>query len=315
MSEAINVPQEVKGLYTRYPFPGPGLETEVVENFRRALAFLRVSPDELRNASALDAGCGTGIVAAYLASRCKDVKALDLTSASLEMAKERAERGGFLNIEFRLGSVFDLPFPEQKFDLVLSRGVLHHTEDAYRGFCRIASALRPGGRIIVSLYHRYGRLRHRLRRARVARIAGEDIERRVETAERLYFLGTPDSEKERIRSLISDQYAHPHETYHTGGQVMRWFRENGIEYASSYYPIHPTEYFQLEEALFPEEALQRSGKHRAARAVLRGMKAARIDKAMALLGGGGALGRTMMELSWFFFNIQYFYMTGIKKGD
>ncbi len=315
MSNPMNVPEHVKNLYSRYPFPGPGMETEIVENFKHALAFLRISEEELKDAVVMDAGCGTGIVAMYLASVCKEVKAFDMTEASLEQAQSRAEQSDIKNIEFRCGSVFDVPYKDQSFDLVVSRGVLHHTEDAYGGFQNIVETLRPGGRILVSLYHKFGRYRHRLRRAKVSKLAGDDVEKRTEVAKQLYFADTPDSEIERIETLISDQYAHPHETYHTGGEVLRWFQRHGIEYTASYFPIFPAEYFELSDLLFPPERIQRSSKHRLAYTFLNGMKTLKIDKLISLLGGNTFIGRVPMELSFYLFNIQYFYMTGIRETE
>jgi hypothetical protein len=37
-------------------------------------------------------------------------------------------------------------------------------------------------------------------------------------------------DKERARGWWNDQYSHPHETSHTIGEVMRWFRKNCVEY-------------------------------------------------------------------------------------
>ena len=38
------------------------------------------------------------------------------------------------------------------------------------------------------------------------------------------------ADKERLRGWWNDQYNHPHETVHTIGEVLKWFREEGIRY-------------------------------------------------------------------------------------
>jgi hypothetical protein len=37
-------------------------------------------------------------------------------------------------------------------------------------------------------------------------------------------------DKERALGWWNDQYLHPHETSHTVGEVLRWFKENNIKY-------------------------------------------------------------------------------------
>lgn len=79
----------------------------------------------MRPGRALDICCGTGNDAIFLAQRGWDVAAVDISETAIEMAKEKA-RKAHVEIDFRVGSVPNLPFPDSTFDLVNDRGCFHH---------------------------------------------------------------------------------------------------------------------------------------------------------------------------------------------
>jgi 2-polyprenyl-3-methyl-5-hydroxy-6-metoxy-1,4-benzoquinol methylase len=99
----------------------------------------------------LDAGCGRGDMALFLARRNPNwhIVGFELDRTKLENACHAAQRLGLRNIEFIAGRLEALPF-EDGFDIVLNADVLEHIEDdrsAIRNLCR---ALRPGGHVIVT---------------------------------------------------------------------------------------------------------------------------------------------------------------------
>lgn len=51
--------------------------------------------------------------------------------------------------EFHLGSITDMPFKEESFDLILSEYVLEHVEEPERAFREFARVLRPGGLLLL----------------------------------------------------------------------------------------------------------------------------------------------------------------------
>lgn len=63
------------------------------------------------------------------------------------------------NILLIEGDIMSPPFAENTFDLVFSKGVLHHTPDTRKAFRNCASLLRQGGEIAVYVYNRKAPLR------------------------------------------------------------------------------------------------------------------------------------------------------------
>jgi ubiquinone/menaquinone biosynthesis C-methylase UbiE len=118
--------------------------------FRRATVDLaRIRPGE----AVLEVGCGTGDVA-ILAKRwtgpAGTVQAIDPASEMLAVARSKAARAG-VAVDFQVGLIEALAFPDDSFDVVLSSLMMHHLPDELkrRGLAEIARVLKPGGRLLI----------------------------------------------------------------------------------------------------------------------------------------------------------------------
>jgi 2-polyprenyl-6-hydroxyphenyl methylase/3-demethylubiquinone-9 3-methyltransferase len=109
--------------------------------FRRVLAERGVDPRACR---ALDVGCGGGFLAEEFARIGCQVTGVDLSEATLQVARAHAAQGG-LQIRYLRASGDDLPFPDASFDLIICCDVLEHVPDVERVVREGARVLRPGG--------------------------------------------------------------------------------------------------------------------------------------------------------------------------
>ena len=92
----------------------------------------------------LDLGTGTGYLAAALAHRGAKVVAVDVSPASLDLARTRAATSGVLDrIDFRLASAEATGLPDASCDAACGLFVLHHTRLALAAG-ELARLLRPG---------------------------------------------------------------------------------------------------------------------------------------------------------------------------
>jgi len=120
----------------------------------------------------LEIGCGLGTDGAHFSKAGAAYTGVDLTEASIELARKRFELSG-LKGEFRVADAEKLDFADETFDLVYSHGVLHHTPDTEAAVREIHRVLKPGGRAIIMLYHR-GSYNYRIG-IRVLRRAGAGL--------------------------------------------------------------------------------------------------------------------------------------------
>ncbi len=70
----------------------------------------------------LEAGCGIGAQTAILAKNNPEaaITSVDISSESLEKAREKVEKKGIKNFRFLQENIFSLPFEEDSFDHILS---------------------------------------------------------------------------------------------------------------------------------------------------------------------------------------------------
>ena len=68
-----------------------------------------------------------------------------------------------------MGSVLELPYPDDTFDFVHCDGVLHHTTNPRTGFSELLRVLKPAGKLVVGLYGCGGFLNFAIYFARIFR--------------------------------------------------------------------------------------------------------------------------------------------------
>jgi SAM-dependent methyltransferase len=194
-----NADARVKAQYEAYPYPerNPADEKQrlIVGSPSHLLEiehYVRKGR-RLTGAEVLIAGGGTGDGAIMLAQQLKDrgdgrVTYIDISSASLAVARARADARGLDNIAFHQGSLLELariaPGP---YDYIDCCGVLHHLDDANAGLAALTARLKPDGGIGLMLYGALGRTGvYPLQRA-LARLAepGSSDAARVADARRL----------------------------------------------------------------------------------------------------------------------------------
>ena len=92
----------------------------------------------------LDVGCGGGYTCEYLARRSASVTGTDLSTGSLEAARNHARESG-LEIDYLVCDEKSLPFPDASFDVVTCFDVLEHIEDKKATLGEIHRVLKPDG--------------------------------------------------------------------------------------------------------------------------------------------------------------------------
>lgn len=98
----------------------------------------------------LDAGCGSGPLAEALRAKGAVVSGFDLSSAMVELARERLGEDTDLRVA-DLGA--PLPYPDHRFDLVVASLSLHYVEDWISALTELRRVLKSSGRLIVSIIH------------------------------------------------------------------------------------------------------------------------------------------------------------------
>ena len=126
--------------------------------------------------SVLDVGCGTGTLAIAAKRRvgaAGEVYGIDASVEMIERAGKKA-KSAKADVTFKAALAESLPFPEARFDVVLSTVMLHHLRRAVReqSVREMRRVLKPGGRLLIvdfgrntgnhrgllAHFHRHGRV-------------------------------------------------------------------------------------------------------------------------------------------------------------
>lgn len=115
-------------------------------------AMVEAAESGLVSGRVLDAGCGTGELALYLADRGHDVFGVDASETAIERARERAVARGH-DTTFEVADLLALP-DFGWFDTVVDSGVLHVFDDAERDryLATLAERLCPDGRLLAVVW-------------------------------------------------------------------------------------------------------------------------------------------------------------------
>ena len=104
---------------------------------------------ERRYATALEVGYGAGAVLLAIAPSCDELHGIDLDADPAPVQSLLASRG--VGAKLIRGSVYDLPYDSDTFELVVSFSVFEHLHDYELALREAARVLRSGGRFLLGM--------------------------------------------------------------------------------------------------------------------------------------------------------------------
>lgn len=132
--------------FTRQAVPFSTASPITDENaLRMIIEAARPQPNE----TMLDVACGGGIVVCAFAPHVLRATGIDMTPAMLERARRLAGGKAIANAVFEQGDAQALPYPDDAFDIVVTRFSFHHFLDPLAVLREMRRVAAPGGRIVV----------------------------------------------------------------------------------------------------------------------------------------------------------------------
>jgi SAM-dependent methyltransferase len=206
--------------------------------------------------------------------------------------------------------LLDIPLPDNSVDFVHCSGVLVAVTEPERAFRELSRILKPGGYMMLVLYHKYGRSVHGARRAVIDLIEPEDVDRRAQLGGKLFSRSMRKfavDELSPLEGILYDQFGLPCETRYSVGDGLRWFEQANINYLGTWPPI---EWSQLGKGL--RFSNQFGTKPQSTLYQLLTQVFADTDKSPNQ--PPGLLTRMTMESLWFLNQQQLFSISGRKES-
>ena len=98
----------------------------------------------------LDAGCGIGAAALHIADLAPQmglIAGIDQSAALLDVAAARSNR--HVGIEYRVGDIYSMPYPDQFFDAARSERVFLYLGDRLAAIHEMKRVVKPGGSVCI----------------------------------------------------------------------------------------------------------------------------------------------------------------------
>ncbi len=245
----------VREQYENYPYPFRDPADEKKRFLRTVLQPLskinhycfRGKQDFENSFRALIAGGGTGDATIYLAEQLRDTDAqivyLDISTASMEVAQQRAQIRDLDNIEWIEASLLDLgQMGLGEFDFINCSGVLHHLENPSEGLEALTSVLKKGGAMGIMVYGKYGRTGVYQMQQLMQLANGEepDMQVRLEDTKKILSHLPPTNWFKRGETLFSDlsedgsdyeifdMFLHSQDRAYTVLELYEWLAKSGL---------------------------------------------------------------------------------------
>lgn len=98
----------------------------------------------------LECACGTGLLSAVVAAKCKRLVATDFSEKMLKRAEKNC--AAYANIEYRKEDITALSFPDRSFDKVLAGNVIHLLDEPLKALGELDRVCKNGGTLIIPTY-------------------------------------------------------------------------------------------------------------------------------------------------------------------
>ena len=105
-----------------------------------------IEPDD----TVLECACGTGLLSAVIAEKCRQLTATDFSEKMLKKAEKNCR--SFCNITYDQADITALPYPDSSFDKVVAANVIHLLDNPLAAISELNRVCKDGGMLIIPTY-------------------------------------------------------------------------------------------------------------------------------------------------------------------
>lgn len=103
-----------------------------------------------KNDVVLECACGTGLLTMPMAQICTELIATDYSDGMLKQTRKKV--GEYANTKIQKANISDLPFEDDRFDVVVAANVIHLVDDPAKALSELKRVCKPGGKLVIPTY-------------------------------------------------------------------------------------------------------------------------------------------------------------------
>ncbi len=101
-------------------------------------------------ACVLECACGTGLITAAIAGKCRELTATDYSEKMLRQTRRKC--AAFSNVKIFPANILNLPFRDESFDVVIAANVIHLLDDPHKALAELDRVCKRGGKLVIPTY-------------------------------------------------------------------------------------------------------------------------------------------------------------------
>ncbi len=112
---------------------------------RLDIIFKKILKSDIKGKTFLDVGCGTGLFSQAAYEKKANVTSLDVGPKLLKQVAKKCKS------KLVVGSVTNLPFKDNSFDIVIATEIIEHTSDPKKAVAELCRVVKPKGTLIITM--------------------------------------------------------------------------------------------------------------------------------------------------------------------
>lgn len=148
MSDIEFTKYSTRGVDYHWQQVSPSLRRRNPYVFARYRLVTRLAGNGVKGKSLLDVGCGDGVLSWKLAKIGANVTGIDNAESAIKFARNKC--AGNKSLDFRVGSAYELPFPDDSFNYLVSTELIEHLGEPEKMLSEMNRVWNRDGRIIIT---------------------------------------------------------------------------------------------------------------------------------------------------------------------
>lgn len=106
-------------------------------------------PESTETMSAMEFGCGTGLVSFFLNEQFSQIDLVDTSEGMIQVLNQKLQASGMTHMQPMVCDLFEVPSVLKTYDVIYTAMTMHHIQDTQKLLSRFYQLLKPQGKLFL----------------------------------------------------------------------------------------------------------------------------------------------------------------------